>query len=188
MTVGLPTRQPAGVERMTKRTLVTLSHAIEQTALAPPHTGPMVVLALFQRMPYFGREMDVYRRLGRRPATVVVGLVEDYRPPMPPAVEPVLLREEEELSREWAVVVLTPTSGAHLTAVDLEEIAPWEATIEAGRLFDGRWGFRRDEAAAELGRYREALADRLSPDARGAVDRLLAMTRHSTPSADESRS
>ena len=177
----------ATVQRMTKHTLVTLSHAIEHTALAPPHDEPMVVLALFQRMPYFGREMEVYRRLGRRPATVVVGLVEDYRPPMPPAVEPVLLRDGEPLSREWAVVVLTPTSGAHLTAVDLEDVAPWEASLEAGRLFDGRWGFRRDDAAAELRRYRTALADRLDPRTAAAVDRLLTLVDYTSPSIDEGR-
>ncbi len=35
----------------TKRTRVTVSHAIERAALAAAEDGPMVVVALFQRLP-----------------------------------------------------------------------------------------------------------------------------------------
>lgn len=63
------------VQRLTKRTLVTISHALEQAALAATEDGPMVVLALFQRLPYFERERQVYQRIASRAAATVVGLV-----------------------------------------------------------------------------------------------------------------
>ncbi|MFF0155811.1 hypothetical protein [Micromonospora sp. NPDC005203] len=34
-------------ERLTKRSLVAVSHAIERAALAPAEDGPLVVVALF---------------------------------------------------------------------------------------------------------------------------------------------
>ncbi len=63
------------VQRLTKRTLVTISHAIERSALAAAEDGPMVVIALFQRLPYFERERRVYERIAGRAAATVVGLV-----------------------------------------------------------------------------------------------------------------
>lgn len=45
---------------MAKRTLVTLSHAIETAAAEPAGDGSLVVIALFQRLPYFDREREMY--------------------------------------------------------------------------------------------------------------------------------
>ena len=52
-------------EQFTKRSLVAVSHAIERAALAEAEDGPLVVFALFQRLPYFDREP---RSTGASPA------------------------------------------------------------------------------------------------------------------------
>ena len=129
---------------LTKQTLVAVSHAIEQAGLAPAMDGPMVFVALFQRLDYFRREWEVYRQLAQRAAVTVVGFVEDFRPEVPDGVLPVVLRDEEPLSREWSAMLLTPRAGASLVAIDQEQVAPGTRTLESGRLFDGRWNFRRE--------------------------------------------
>lgn len=158
---------------MVKRTLVTLSHAIEQAGLAPAEDGPVVVVALFQRLPYFDRERDLYARLAERADVVVVGFVDDFRPQLPGRIHPVLLDLDEELAREWTVVVATPRMGAFLVAVDEESVAPGERTLEAGRLFDARWGFSVAGAHAELRRLRDRLATRVPPGALATIDQVL---------------
>jgi hypothetical protein len=175
------------VQRLTKRTLVTVSHALEQAALAAAEDGPMVVFALFQRLPYFERERPVYERIASRAAATVVGLVADQAPGMPAGVHPVLLDEKEELAREWTVVVLTPRFGAVLVAHDLEEFGAGATTLESGRLFEGRSGLRRDDALHEVLRLRSRLADRLSPTALSAVDAVIGRVRDLPATPGESR-
>ncbi|SDP98030.1 sensor domain-containing diguanylate cyclase [Lentzea jiangxiensis] len=158
---------------LSKRTLVVASHAVERAALAGDRAEPAIVLALFQRLPYFLREAEVYRRIGALASVTVVGVVSDVRPDLPAGVTPVLLRSGEELAREWSVVVLTPTFGAYVVATDLEELDPGGSTLEASRLFQGRWAFRREEAYAEAVRLRDALGDRMPPDVRRRFDSVL---------------
>lgn len=175
------------VQRLTKKTLVTISHALEEAALAAAEDGPLVVFALFQRLPYFERERQVYERIAARAAATVVGLVAAQTPVMPAGTFPVLLDEKEDLAREWTVVVLTPRFGAVLVAQDLEEFQAGAATLESGRLFDGRSSFRRDEALHEALRLRTRLADRLSPAALSAVDAVVERVRDLPATPGESR-
>jgi hypothetical protein len=84
--------------RLTKSTLVTVSHAIEQAALAVAEDGPMVVIALFQRLPYFEREREVYERIAKLAAVTVIGVVADRPPELPEGPYPVLLDESEPLA------------------------------------------------------------------------------------------
>ncbi|WP_319461744.1 DICT sensory domain-containing protein [Micromonospora sp. RTP1Z1] len=173
-------------ERLTKRGLVTISHAIERAALATAEDGPLVVLALFQRMPYFERERPVYERLAASAAATVVGIVGPTPPELPAGAYGVALDETEELGREWSVVALTPRFGATLVAYDRGEVAP-AVTLEAGRLFDGRWGFRRDEALHEVIRLRARLGDRLPEPARSRLDEVVARVRDIPAGPGESR-
>ncbi|WP_229074398.1 DICT sensory domain-containing protein [Actinoplanes sp. DH11] len=161
----------------TKRTLVTLSHALERTALAAAEDGPMVVLALFQRAPYFARERQVYDRIAVRAAATVVCMVADEPPAAGTGTHVVLLHPDEEAAREWTVVVLTPRFGAVLNAYDREQVDGSAATLEAGRLFDGWWSLRRDDALHEVLRLRSMLGDRLAPDALAALDGAVAYVR-----------
>ena len=175
------------VQRLTKRTLVTISHAIERAALAAAEDGPMVVIALFQRLPYFERERRVYERIASRAAVTVVGLVAAEAPDLPAAAYPVLLDEKEELAREWTVVVLTPRFGAVLVAEDLERFQAGATTLESGRLFEGRSCFRRDEALHEVLRLRGLLSDRLPPAALSAMDAVVDRVRDLPATPGESR-
>ncbi|MET8849840.1 DICT sensory domain-containing protein [Amycolatopsis sp. NPDC004625] len=169
----------AGV--LSKRALVTASHAVERAALAEGVGDDTVVFALFQRLPYFERERKVYAQIARRAAVTVVGMVDSGRPDLPHGVTPVLLRPDEPMAREWSVAVLSPTFGASVVAQDLDEVDPQAATVERARLFSGRWGLRRDEAYAEVVRLRDAMGDRLPPAVRRKVDEVLASV--GTPAA-----
>ena len=173
-------------QRLTKRSLVAVSHAIEQAALATAEDGPLVVLALFQRMPYFERERAVYERIAASAAVTVVGVVGPPPPELPAGTYGVVLDEAEELAREWSVVALTPRFGATLVAYDRGEVAP-AVSLEAGRLFDGNWGFRRDEALHEVTRLRAMLADRLPESARARLDEVVARVRDIPAAPGESR-
>ncbi|MEV4146852.1 DICT sensory domain-containing protein [Amycolatopsis sp. NPDC049691] len=169
----MPDADPrAGV--LSKRALVTASHAVERAALADGAGADTVVFALFQRLPYFEREREVYARIARKAAVTVVGMVGSGRPDLPHGVTPVLLRPDEPMAREWSVVVLSPTFGASVVARDLEEIDPQATSVERARLFRGRWGLRRDEAYAEVVRLRDAMGDRLPPAVRRQVGQVLA--------------
>ncbi|MFF5174537.1 DICT sensory domain-containing protein [Micromonospora sp. NPDC000089] len=173
-------------ELLTKRSLVTVSHAIERAALATAEDGPLVMFALFQRMPYFARERARYERIAVGSAVTVVGLVGEAVPGLPAGAYGVTLDEGDELAREWSVIALTPRFGGWLVARDRREVER-AATLEAGRLFDGRWGFRRDEALHEALRLRALLADRLPAAALYDVDEALNRVRELPATPGESR-
>ncbi|MEC3981490.1 DICT sensory domain-containing protein [Amycolatopsis sp. H20-H5] len=158
---------------LTKRALVIASHAVEHAALSDVGLEQAVVIAMFQRLPYFEREREVYARIAQRAKATVVGMVDRSRPDLPPGVTPVLLSADEQLASEWSVAVLSPTFGASVVAQDLAEVEDQVTSLEAARLFDGRWGFRRDESYAEIVRLRDALGDRLPPPVRAAIDSTL---------------
>jgi hypothetical protein len=166
---------------------VTVSHAIERAALATAEDGPLAVIALFQRMPYFERERAVYERIAAVAAVTVVGVVGPAAPELPETVTGITLDETEDLAREWTVVVLTPRFGAALVAHDRVEVDPAATSLEAGRLFDGWWGFRRDEALHEVLRLRATLVERLTPGALAVVDDLVARVRDLPATPGEAR-
>jgi hypothetical protein len=173
--------------RLTKSTLVTVSHAIERAALASAEDGPMTVFALFQRLPYFERERAVYERIARVAATTVIGMVGAKPSDLPPGSWALVLDEDDDLAREWTVAVLTPRFGAVLVARDREEVDEAAATMESGRVFDGWWRFRRDDALHEVLRLRAALANRLPPEAQAGIDDVVERVRHLPATPGETR-
>ena len=182
----MPTTRAARL--VTKKTLVAVSHALEQAALAAAEDGPMLVIALFQRLPYFERERQVYERIAGRAAVTVIGLVADGQlPDLPAGTHVVPLDGAEPLAREWTLVVLTPRFGAVLVAHDREQVTASAATLEAGRLFDGWWSVHRDDALHEALRLQGAFADRLSPAVRDAATDVLARVRDVPAGPGESR-
>ncbi|MER7168169.1 DICT sensory domain-containing protein [Micromonospora sp. NPDC000207] len=174
-------------EQLSKRSLVTVSHAIERAASATAEDGPLVVFALFQRLPYFDRERRRYERIAARAAATVVGLVGADPVLPPPGAYAVSLDESDDLAREWTVVALTPRFGGVLVARDRVEVASDASTVESGRLFDAWWSLRRDEALHEVLRLREVLADRLPADARAAVDETVRRVRDLPAAPGEAR-
>ncbi|MCW0212256.1 MAG: sensor protein [Pseudonocardia sp.] len=154
-----------------KRLLVELSHAIERFALAGPPGEPLVVIAMFQKLSYFLREVEVYRAIAASGAVTIVGLAEDLPPTLPPGVRHALVGADDPLAREWSVTVLGPHGGATLAAVDQETVATGAGSLEGGRQFLGQWSFRRDDAYRQVLRLRSQLP--LPPDTVAAVDRVL---------------
>ncbi|MBA3906334.1 MAG: diguanylate cyclase [Pseudonocardiales bacterium] len=154
-----------------KKALVEISHAIERFALAAEPGSPLVVIAMFQKLSYFAREVDVYREIAARRAVTLVGLAEDYPPELPPGVRHTLLDAAHPLAREWSVTVLGPSGGATLVAVDQESLDPNAHTIEEGRRFLGRWSFRRADAYAQILRLRAQL--KMSADTAAQIDAVL---------------
>jgi len=154
-----------------KRMLVEISHAIERFALAAEPGSPLVVIAMFQKLSYFAREVDVYREIATRQAVTIVGLAEDFPPALPPGVRHVLLDAADPLAREWSVTVLGPKGGATLVAVDQESLDPHARTIEEGRRFRGAWSFNRSDAYAQVLRLRAQL--RLSAATADRIDAVL---------------
>ena len=150
-------RQDGTGEVLGKRVLVEISHTIERFALAAPPDEPLVVIALFQKLSYFSRETAVYREIASRGALTVVGVAEEVPPALPPGVRHALIDARDPLAREWSVTVLGPRGGATLVAVDLETVGPDAGSLEDGRLFHGRWSFRRRDAYQEVLRLRTAL-------------------------------
>lgn len=163
-----------------KRMLVEISHAIERFALAAEPGSPLVVIAMFQKLTYFAREVDVYREIAERHAVTVVGLAEDHPPELPPGVHHALVNANHPLAREWSVTVLGPEGGATLVAVDQETLDANAHTIEEGRSFRGRWSFSRADAYAQVLRLRAQL--RLSTDTTDQIDAVLrAVLDHPEP-------
>ena len=151
-----------------KRILVEISHTIERFALAAPPDEPLIVVAMFQKLSYFERETAVYREIAGRGALTIVGLTEDFPPQLPPGVRHALIGGTDPLAREWSVTILGPHGGATLVALDLETIDAEARTLESGRLFNGHWSFRREDAYREILRLRSALS--LSPHLVGHID------------------
>lgn len=158
---------------MSKRLLVAVSHAIERFALASGDDQPTLVIAMFQRLSYFQREADMYRRIAELNPVTVIGLVEDFPPTLPPGIDHVLFGESDPLAREWSVTVLSPRSGACLVASDTETVFDDAPTLEAGRRFEGFWSFRREDAYREVLRLRQAMSPHASDDTLQRIDEVL---------------
>ena len=158
---------------MSKRLMVAVSHAIERFALASGDDQPTLVIAMFQRLSYFQREVEMYRRIAERNPVTVIGLVEELPPALPPGIDHVLFDEADPLAREWSVTVLSPRSGACLVASDTETVLDDAPTLEAGRRFDGYWSFRREDAYREVLRLRGQIAQHAAPDTLRRIDEVL---------------
>lgn len=178
-------RLPVGT--LTKQLLVDVSHSIEQFALAHGPNQPMLVIAMFQKLSYLMREVEVYRRIAECGALTIVAIAEDYPPALPPGITHVLLDRNEALAHEWSVTVLSADAGATLVAADLETVLPAAPTLEAGRQFDGGWSFLREDAFREARRLRDELSGRMLPRTVHAFDGLLSATARTPGDGAERR-
>ncbi len=160
----------SGAEQvLAKEVLVEVSHAIERFALAADPAEPIAVISLFQRASYFRTQQAVYREIAARAAVAVAGATEELTGPGP--LHQALIGAADPLAREWSVTVLGPRAGATLVAEDLQTVHPEATSLERGRLFRGRWSFRREDADREVRRLRAQLD--LPADAASRIDRVL---------------
>lgn len=123
-----------------------------------------LLVALFQERVNFDVEAERYAALVAGGTLVVVAFCGDTDD-LPPGVHAVPLDDGDPLKDEWALVLLAGQLGMTLVATDLRRLAVGERSLQASRMFQAQWSFRRQAAAEQATRLLDALADRLSPDA-----------------------
>jgi DICT domain-containing protein len=159
---------PMRAYTLRKRTLVALSHAIEDETLARA-AGPVVVAA-FQSEANFRAVEHVYSRLARTADACVA--FADFAAPRDEPGEPVELPigAREALGNEWAVVVDAPGYAACLLAWEQPAAS---AVDELDRRFEAIWTIDPGTVrrAAQVG---AALAARAAPEVGGRLQELLA--------------
>ena len=117
---------------LTKRTLLALSWAIEDEAVAQSSSG--VLLGTFQRGRYFGQSRRRWEDLARTArATVAMADFEAHDDDVRPAL--VALPPDSPLLREWVVVHEAPDFAAAMVAFEL----PGHGAVGDDRLFEALW-------------------------------------------------
>jgi len=159
---------PVRAHVLRKRTLIAISRAIEDEAMARA-AGPVIVAA-FQEEANFRAVRHVYGRLAQTADACVA--FADFAAPREEPGEPVELpiARGEALGNEWAVVVDAPGYAACLLA--------WEhpaagRVADRERRFEAAWTLEPETVrrAAQVG---AALAARVAPDVGGRLQELLA--------------
>jgi len=137
---------------------------MERTILEPINEpgSESLVIALFQRREFFDQEAERYASLVLAGAVCIVAFVGPITG-LPTGVHGVSLDPESPLAEEWALVTLASSTASALVAVPSGGLAEGEATLEAARLFQGRWTFLSSAAAIEGLRIVEVLAVDLEP-------------------------
>ncbi|MDD2858156.1 MAG: diguanylate cyclase [Candidatus Nanopelagicales bacterium] len=158
-------RRPSrATRRSTKRSLLALSHAMERSVDVGrewvPANQPSLIISLFQRRHYFDVERERYANLaidGRTCIVAFAGAIDH----LPPGVHGVCLDDTDALAREWVLIVIDGGLGTSLVARDIDDLLPGASSLEAGRLFEGRWSFSTADAIDEAQRILDVFAERL---------------------------
>jgi diguanylate cyclase (GGDEF)-like protein len=170
-----------GTHPVTKRTLATLSHAIEEIAVAAGPQG--TVIALFQQGAYFTRMAPRYERLAAGGATVVVAYAGVG--PLAEGVHHVRLLDGDPLCAQWALGLISPGVAAHVVGADLVDFDPTEHDLESGRRFDASWTFDRIIAADRASELVNALSDSLDDDIVARIRTAIDVARHEPTNVPE---
>jgi hypothetical protein len=128
---------PVPARRLHKRTLLAISHAIEDETLARA-AGP-VVIGAFQSVRNYGAVNHRYDRLARAADACVV--FADFPQVRDEAGRPteVPIAPEDVLGNEWAVVIDAPGYAACLLAWELPESQRDEELPDRDRRFEAMW-------------------------------------------------
>ncbi|MEO7058264.1 MAG: diguanylate cyclase [Lapillicoccus sp.] len=131
---------------MSKRTLLLMSHAMEQTFAEVQDEDVLgLALALFQRREYFDVEAERYAELARAGHTVIVAFAGDTTG-MPEGVNVVQLAPDDPRTRRWTLLLLRGGCATSLKALDRHEASGAERTLQGSRTFDVTWTFCRSVA------------------------------------------
>jgi DICT domain-containing protein len=154
---------PVRPQRLRKRTLIALSRAIEDEALASA-AGPVVIGAFQEERNYRAVEHRWRRMAKVADAVLVFGRFKGVQAGAEDEPVELPIGEADPLGHEWAVVVDAPGYAACLVG--------WEVPSEGERVFEAVWTM--DPAivrrAAQVG---AALAGRLAPEAGERAQALL---------------
>lgn len=175
---GSPT--PRVVERIrSKYSLMVLSHVMEDAFDAAGETGPRLALGLFQHRRYFDVEAARWGALAAGGATVVVafvGPVDD----LPAGVHGISLDPDDPAASLWALLLVDPSMGTVLSAVDRQRLEAGGQSLEAARTFVATWSFVREDATREARRILDDLPAGLQPAIRASALLALAPPARST--------
>jgi DICT domain-containing protein len=143
---------------LTRRSLVAMSHAIEDECCA--RAAAPVLFGGFQRERYLRASYDRWKEMARTArATVVFADIEDPAPVRAGAPTEVGLAPEAPLNREWLVVCDSTDLPACLTAVE----RPGQAQVGGERLFEVLWSVDA-RVVRDASRVAAALADDYRPE------------------------
>ena len=168
---------PIAPQVLRKRSLIAISHAIEDEALARA-AGP-VVFAAFQKQRFYDAERHRYRRLAERADAAVV--FADFPAARITDTEPaeIPIARDAALGNEWAVIVDAPGYAACMLGWERPRSPAEEQLPELERRFETVWTLdpavvrRASLAAAALTRpAAPALAEQIE---RTLADRPLAV-------------
>ena len=163
---------------LSKRSLVALSHAIEDECCA--RAEQPLLFAAFQRDAFLRASYARWVELARTArATVVFADLAEPRPQEPGLPLEVALPRESPLNREWVVVCDAPDLPACMAAV---ELPGQEGISDALRRFEVVWTVEAP-AVRDAGRVAAALADEYRPGWRSG-DLTLLDEEAPAPSAD----
>jgi DICT domain-containing protein len=112
-----------------------ISKAIEDQVIA--HKLPVEFYAGFQRFSRFPHQLRRYERLGDVCRRVYIFGVADAAPPRIPGIEYVELHPDDDLAREWFLLVDAPELWTALTTRE----EPGRDLATGGRRFAGLWSF-----------------------------------------------
>ncbi|WP_028058638.1 DICT sensory domain-containing protein [Candidatus Solirubrobacter pratensis] len=156
---------PVRPQRLRRRTMLALSQAIEDEAMARA-AGPIVV-ASFQAEANYRAVEHRYRRLARvADAVAVFARFPELRAERDDHPVEIPVEPADALGHEWAVIVDAPGFGACLVG--------WETSARAGgeRVFEAIWTM--DAAVVRQGiQVGAVLASRVSPALGGRIEALL---------------
>jgi DICT domain-containing protein len=117
-----------------------ISYEIENALILDGSRGR--VFSGFQRFSRFQRQVERYRILARQAESVYVFGIPDVTPPPIPNVTYIPLSKQDQLRKEWFVVVDSPTYASILATEELEGTTP--DSSDTNRLFKGIWSFNED--------------------------------------------
>ena len=160
-----PTVSRTRQDVLSKRTLSTMSHALEMAAIA---LGPeAVVIGAFERRTYFEPRAHAFQRLVDHRVTVTVAYV-GYRGTDGGGFH-VPLRIDEAAAEVWALVVFSPTLCGYVYATEHGSYADTAFGLEPARQFHSEIGFDGERTHAVIGELCDMFGDRLDP---AVVDKI----------------
>jgi DICT domain-containing protein/predicted DNA-binding transcriptional regulator AlpA len=177
---GLRRRRPDLIPYLLpKRTLIALSHAIEDECAARAERP--VLFGSFQRPLFYRHAQARWRELSRTAATAIVFAEFDKRRDPKGGPHEIPIAHEDPLLREWGLVCDAPDYTAFLAA--------WERPGQNGvpdseRVFETIWSVE-PELVREAARVAAGIAEQTAPDLIAAVRERMSDTP--PPSAEEFR-
>ncbi|MFV9504004.1 MAG: DICT sensory domain-containing protein [Oscillochloridaceae bacterium umkhey_bin13] len=148
LTLTLPAEQ---LRLRSRRMMIDLSRAIEQHAETTG--GDTVLIATFQRLSLFEREMTRYARIAGRVNQIFVLGVMDTKPLALPGVTVIPIEADWPLVQEWVVIARGSNCCVALQSRDAEGFDPKRRS----RQFLGRWITNATEVDAMMTTFFQAI-------------------------------